>query len=127
MGQLDGRVVVVTGASSGIGRATAHRFAQEGATTVMLARREESLDEAAIPVDDRAMPLPTDVGHHQAVNAPSSRWPERFGVLHALVNVAGMASLRLIEETSDEDIAASHRKSTGSSMQSCSSVGSVMV
>jgi NAD(P)-dependent dehydrogenase (short-subunit alcohol dehydrogenase family) len=104
MGQLDGRVVVVTGASSGIGRATAHRFAQEGAATVMLARRKERLDEAAIAAGDRAVPIPTDVGDPQAVNAAFEQVAERFGVLHALVNVAGMASLRLIEEASDEDI-----------------------
>ena len=127
MGQLDGRVVVVTGASSGIGRATAHRFAQEGATTVMLARRKERLDEAAIAVGDRAVPIPTDVGDPQAVNAAFEHVAERFGVLHALVNVAGIASLRLIEEASDEDISESQTMSTGSSMQSCSSVGSVMV
>jgi NAD(P)-dependent dehydrogenase (short-subunit alcohol dehydrogenase family) len=105
MGQLDGRVVVVTGASSGIGRATAHRFAEEGATTVMLARRKQRLDEAAIAAGDRAVPIPTDVGDPQAVKAAFEQVAERFGVLHALVNIAGVASLRLVAEASDGDIA----------------------
>ena len=89
MGQLEGMVVLVTDASSGIGRATTH-LAQEGATTVVLARREESPDAAAIPAGDRAVPIPTDVGDPQAVNAASERVAERFGVFHAPVNGAGM-------------------------------------
>ncbi|TML40974.1 MAG: hypothetical protein E6G27_08835 [Actinobacteria bacterium] len=56
----------------------------------MLARREESPDAAAIPAGDRAVPIPTDVGDPQAVNAASERVAERFGVFHAPVNGAGM-------------------------------------
>lgn len=45
MGRLDGKVCIVTGASAGIGRATARLFCQEGARVVAVARREERLEE----------------------------------------------------------------------------------
>ena len=58
---IEGKVVVVSGASMGVGRATAERFAQEGATVVLLARRKLLLDEIADTVGANAVPIATDV------------------------------------------------------------------
>ena len=62
MGQLDGKIAVVTGASSGSGLGIARRFTQEGATVFMLARGKERLEEAAAPLGDGAIPVATDLG-----------------------------------------------------------------
>ena len=58
---MEGKVVVVSGASMGVGRATAQRFAQEGATVVLLARRKLLLDEIADTLGANAVPIVTDV------------------------------------------------------------------
>ena len=98
-------VVMVTGASSGIGLAVARRFADEGAHVVMLARNEEKLAEASSLVGPGAMPLRADVGDPASVHAAFAQVESRFGRLDALLNVAGTARVRLIEEASDEDVA----------------------
>ena len=58
---MEGKVVVVSGASMGVGRATAQRFAQEGATVILLARRKLLLDEIADTLGANAVPIATDV------------------------------------------------------------------
>jgi NAD(P)-dependent dehydrogenase (short-subunit alcohol dehydrogenase family) len=105
MGKLDGKVVVVTGASSGIGLATAVACGAEGADVVLLARRKDRLDAAAQQVGERALPISTDIGDPAAVNAAFEQVAQRFGRVDALVNVAAIATLRLVEECSDEDVA----------------------
>src|ERR1700677_1558342 len=60
-GSMEGKVVVVSGASMGVGRATAQRFAHEGATVVLLARRKLLLDEIADALGANAVPIATDV------------------------------------------------------------------
>ena len=63
--QFNGRVVVITGASSGFGRGAAQRFAQAGATLVLAARRDHLLDEVARECEaagGKASAVPTDVG-----------------------------------------------------------------
>ena len=58
---LSGKVAVVTGASSGIGLATARALADAGALLVVAARSTEKLEEAARDLGDAAMAIPTDV------------------------------------------------------------------
>ena len=106
MRELDGKVVVVAGASTGIGRATAERFAASGANVVLLARRRERLDAAAAAIGERAVPIVADISDPDSVRSAFALVKERFGGLHALLNVAGAARARRIEEASDEDIAA---------------------
>jgi NAD(P)-dependent dehydrogenase (short-subunit alcohol dehydrogenase family) len=102
---MDGKVVVVSGASLGVGKATAERFAQDGATVVLLARRKVLLDEIAETIGPNAVPIATDVTCSTQVRAAFEQVAVQFGRIDVLVNSAGASRIRLIEEASDEDIA----------------------
>jgi NAD(P)-dependent dehydrogenase (short-subunit alcohol dehydrogenase family) len=84
-------VVVVTGATSGVGRAVAERFAREGAQIALLARSRDGLDEAAASVEQlggKALPIPTDVANADAVEAAAATAEARFGEIDIWVNNA---------------------------------------
>lgn len=85
--RLDGRVAVVTGAATGIGRACAEAFAQAGAHVVLAGRRREPLEEAAAAVGGEAFPC--DVGDWGQVQALFAAAKGRTGRVDALVNNAG--------------------------------------
>jgi NAD(P)-dependent dehydrogenase (short-subunit alcohol dehydrogenase family) len=83
--------VVITGASAGIGRATARLFGQRGANVVLLARGAAGLDGAARDVEaggGKALTIPTDVADHAAVNDAADRAEAHFGPIDVWVNVA---------------------------------------
>jgi len=92
---LDGRTGVVTGASSGIGEATAHALAREGADVVLAARRRERLESIAEDLRAEhgvgARGVPTDVRDEGDVDALIEAAVEAFGGLDVLVNNAGLA------------------------------------
>lgn len=92
MRMLDGKVAIVTGASSGIGRATAKLFAREGAMVVAGARRRPELDtlvEEIAEAQGIAVALAGDVADENYAEALSALGVERFGALHVAVNNAG--------------------------------------
>lgn len=103
--QLEGKVVVVAGASAGIGLAAAHRCAAEGADVVMLARGQERLATAAAEVGGRASAVVCDIMQPDSVRAAFAVVGERFGRVDVLLNVAGAARIRRIEHATDADIA----------------------
>ncbi|MFJ3203844.1 SDR family NAD(P)-dependent oxidoreductase [Streptomyces sp. NPDC086989] len=84
-----GRVVVVTGAGSGIGRATAHAFAAEGAHVIATGRRSEPLAKTAAG-HDRITPLPADITAEGEPERIVRAVVERHGRLDVLVNNAGI-------------------------------------
>jgi NAD(P)-dependent dehydrogenase (short-subunit alcohol dehydrogenase family) len=86
-----GQVVVVTGSSGGIGRATARAFAARGAKVALLARGEAGLAGAARDVEEAggvALPIPTDVADPDQVEAAAAQAQEALGPIDVWVNVA---------------------------------------
>lgn len=94
MGQLDGKVAVVTGSSRGLGYAIAETYAREGAAVVLSARSEGALRsnvEALTARGYRAAGFPCDVGNLDAVQALAAQTKQTFGSIDIWVNNAGVA------------------------------------
>jgi len=90
-----GKVAVVTGAGTGIGKASALALLKEGYSVVLAGRRREALDETAAEGKATGSPtliVPTDVGDPAAVRALFSRTVETFGRLDVLFNNAGLGA-----------------------------------
>ena len=103
---LTGRACVVTGASRGIGRATARLLCAEGAKVLLVARNEERLGEAteeAAAAGGEAEALVLDVTDADAGERMLAAASGRFGSLDVLVNNAGVARWRDIDEVPEED------------------------
>ena len=102
---LQGRVAIVTGASSGIGRATAIRLAAEGAEVVLVARRAERLAETAseLRATSAREPLCITADVSLDVRAPRilASTVEHFGRVDVLVNAAGILVAGSVESTSN--------------------------
>ncbi len=90
---LQGRTAVITGGSSGIGKAAARSLAAEGVNLVLLARGKENLDKAAAEITREhhtdILTLPTDVRDPHSVNDATAAAVKRFGAIHILINTAG--------------------------------------
>src|ERR1019366_5622775 len=93
MRELRGKVAVVTGAASGIGRAMAERFAREGMKLVLADVQEKALSEARDAIASggvEAIAVPTDVSKWEQVDALAKRTFEAYGAAHVLCNNAGV-------------------------------------
>ncbi|MGE3509084.1 MAG: SDR family NAD(P)-dependent oxidoreductase [Vicinamibacterales bacterium] len=101
------RVVAITGASAGIGRATARRFARDGAAVVICARRAEQLSDAAREVEaagGQVFAVQADVRSSDAMRELVDRALQRFGRLDALVCNAGFGIYGAIEAIDDRQM-----------------------
>jgi short-subunit dehydrogenase len=100
-------VVVITGATSGIGRATALAFAAQKAIVVLAARRKEALDNLVKKCENlggKALAIPTDITKETQVNALVHKTIEHYGKIDVWVNNAAVGLFGRIEETPVEDI-----------------------
>ena len=100
---LTGKTVIVTGASSGIGKATARLLAGKGCNVVLAARRADRLEELATEIGKKAIAVPTDVTDPTACEALIARTVEHFGAVDILVNNAGIGLYGPIHEADPED------------------------
>ncbi|WP_438002294.1 SDR family oxidoreductase [Sorangium sp. So ce185] len=99
-------VVVITGASAGVGRATVRRFAREGARIGLVARGRDGLEEARREAEDAgasALVLPTDVADSAQVEAAAAAVEQRFGPIDAWINVAMTSVFSPVKEMRPEE------------------------
>ena len=100
---LEGKVAVVTGASSGIGEATARELVAEGVSVVLVARSTENIENLAQELGEAAVAVPTDVGDEDQVRALFERIERDYGGIDLLFNNAGVGYNGKFEEGDTEE------------------------
>lgn len=103
MNDLTNKVVMITGASSGIGAAVARHLASLGATLVLGARRTDKLAELADELGDKVAWLATDVSQRGDVEALAQLGIERFGGIDVLINNAGIMPVSMLAADKVDD------------------------
>jgi NAD(P)-dependent dehydrogenase (short-subunit alcohol dehydrogenase family) len=102
-GRLEGKVALVTGAGSGIGRRTAIRFAEEGASVVAADLRGDAAAGTAGELGGEALGIELDVTSAASVGAGLDRIAERFGGIDIVVNNAGVTIVGAAHELAEDD------------------------
>ena len=103
---LDGRVAIITGGGTGIGRGTALVLVQHGADVVLAARRPEPLESTVKEIEGlgrRALAVPTDVTSAEPCQALVDKTLETFGRVDILVNNAGGAETKSVMKVADDE------------------------
>ena len=104
---LKDKVAIITGGSDGIGKAAAHRMAEEGARVVIVARRLDVLEAAAKDIEAATkgvvLPVQGDVTEPATISRVVNTTLDRFGRIDILVNNAGTSMAKSFEAVSDED------------------------
>jgi short-subunit dehydrogenase len=104
---LPEQVIVITGASSGIGRETARQLARHGASLVLVARNEAALRETAAEVEalgGRALVAPADVSDREQVQRVADQAARHFGRIDTWVNGAAVSTYGTVEQTTIDEI-----------------------
>ena len=104
---IAGKVVIVTGASSGIGETTAREFARAGAVTVLAARRVERLERLAKEIrkmGGTALPVPTDLTDPRQIANLVQETLDNYGRIDILANIAGWGHYDWFEELTTENL-----------------------
>jgi len=103
---IAGKIALVTGASGGVGAATAKAMAQAGAQVLLLARREAELQRVAqeiLAAGGQARVYPVDLADVEAIEAVAKRITEEVGTPDILVNNAGSGRWKFLEDTTPEE------------------------
>ena len=101
---MNGQVWLITGASSGFGRAIAEEVLAQGGSVAATARIPQTLDTLAALAPDRVLALTLDVTDKDQIDAAVALTKERFGRIDVLVNNAGYGLIGALEEVSEEQI-----------------------
>jgi len=104
--KLQGKIAIVTGAASGIGRASAIAFAREGASVVIADKNAAAAEETAILIRSEgfsAISVPVDVASETSVEAMVAQTVARYGSIHILFNNAGIVLVKPIEAMTEEE------------------------
>jgi NAD(P)-dependent dehydrogenase (short-subunit alcohol dehydrogenase family) len=104
MSHIQDNVIVVTGASRGIGATLAERLGRQGAAVVLVARHEDTLRDAAARCGPRALAVAADVTDRLQVQGVVERAIAHFGRIDVWVNNAGVGITRMPSELTDEDV-----------------------
>ncbi|WP_435153063.1 SDR family NAD(P)-dependent oxidoreductase [Haladaptatus sp. DFWS20] len=97
---VTGKIAIVTGASSGIGRVVAERFAEDGANVVVCSREQDNVDPVAEAIGENAFAVECDVTDRKAVDSLVSATISEFGGLDVLVNNAGASFMAGFDDIS---------------------------
>ena len=101
--EFNGKIGIVTGASSGIGRATAVGLSKGGASVALVGRNQRALRETAIECDsDRTITIVADITKEEDSKRIISETIERFGGIDVLINAAGILSSGTIQTTTED-------------------------
>ena len=106
MFNLKGRVAVITGASSGLGKQMAKAFASQGADLAILARRVERLEELKVELEKngvKVLPVKCDVTSTEDINNAASTVEKEFGKVDILVNCAGSSKDKGVLDMADDE------------------------
>jgi len=101
--RLDGKICIITGGGSGIGRAACLLFAKEGAKVVVADKARDAAERVAAEAGNGAWPVEVDVASSRSVQAMIAATVQRFGRIDVLVNNAGYGIAGSVVETSEAD------------------------
>lgn len=109
MNRLEGKVAIITGGNSGVGEATAKKFAAEGAKVVISARREAQLQAVAdeiIANGGEVLPVVSDISKPEDAERLVAAAVEKYGKVDILINNAGVldSGLKAVDKFSEEDV-----------------------
>lgn len=131
MFNYENRIVVVTGASSGLGLQMSEGYAKQGANVVLLARREERVKENAAKLAEaygiKAIGLKCDITNLESVQAAVQATLDEFGRIDVVVNNAGSAQCSNAEDTTDEEFEFNIDVDLTGVFRCCREFGKVMI